>query len=214
MTMPFVYSLPGRLRQELRASRKLSYGLFILAALALGEAGLRWSDRLAAGEKRLQDLRSEARSLRAQVSDEAALRESLAALQAARGVADARLWSVSSDATGQARTKDWLGGILKSAGVTQPNIVLSAPRPFAEHKEIVKREAGDAGDELREIRATVTIGFTPALLEQLLAAIEAGEPLAVVEALAVSRRDRRIELTARVLFRVVRSPASGGDRRP
>lgn len=201
------------MRQELRISRKLSFGLLLLSMLALGEVGLRWSDHLAANEKRLLELRGEAHRLRSQLSDEAALRESLAALEKARGVADARLWSVSSDATGQARTQDWLSNILKNAGVTQPNIVLSTPRPFAERRETGGRGEGSSGDELREIRATVTTGFTPALLEQLLAGIEAGEPLAVVEALNVSRRDRRIEFTVRVLFRVVRAKAEEAKKR-
>lgn len=197
-------TLLGGLQKELQATRHLRHGLLAVAVLILGEAGLRWSDRLDAAGQRLRELRAELGELRAQTRDEAGLRASLALLETARRTVDSRLWQVSSEATGQARMKDWLDEILKRAGATGPKIALSSARVAGAAKQ-AGATTSDAG--LREIRATVTAGFSPALLEQALFEIEGGEALAVIEALAASRRDRRIEFTVRVLFRIAPPPA-------
>lgn len=119
--------LIGTTWRELRGSRRLQLALLAFVVIAAAEGGLRWSDRLAARERQLQDLRGELRSLRAQSRDEAELRQALAGLAEARRELDARLWRVPSEAIGQARLKDWLGGIAKQAGVANPTLTLSPP---------------------------------------------------------------------------------------
>ena len=209
--MPTLPPMIDKAWQELRRSRRLQLVLLAFLLLAVAEGGLRWNDRLAARERQLQQLRSELRTLRAQSRDEAALRQSLDALAQARRDVETRLWRVSSEAIGQARVKDWLESVLKRAGAARTTLTLAAAKPFAAaDKEGVPAELR----ALQEIRATVTFAFAPAVLEDVLAAIEAGEAFATIEALAVSRRDRRVDMTLRVLTRVAAAPAETPGETP
>lgn len=189
--------------RELRGSRRLQLALLAFIAIAATEGGLRWSDRLTARERQLQELRGELRDLRAQSRDEAELRQALAKLAEARRELDARLWRVPSEAIGQARLKDWLGDLAKRAGVTNPTLTLSAAKPLSSADKAASAELR----AVQELRAVVGYGFTPEALERTLAAIEGGEALAAVEALNASRRDRRVEMTVRVLAHVEPRPA-------
>ncbi|MBV6477087.1 MAG: hypothetical protein KJZ92_04485 [Rhodocyclaceae bacterium] len=200
--------LIGTTWRELRGSRRLQLALLAFVVIAAAEGGLRWSDRLAARERQLQDLRGELRSLRAQSRDEAELRQALAGLAEARRELDARLWRVPSEAIGQARLKDWLGGIAKQAGVANPTLTLSPAKPLLAADKAPAAELG----AVHELRAVLGYAFTPDALERTLAAIEGGEALAAVEALNASRRDRRIEMTVRVLARV--EPRAAPEARP
>ena len=218
--------LPKFLRdfqQEIRSNRLLQYGLLAIALLACVELALSWSDALSAKEKKLQELRSELRSLRNQSRDEGALRDQLAELKSMQEVIDQRLWVVSSDAVGQARLKDWLTTILKKAASKNFNLVLSSPRAMGAREGNAEAEksstavgknseakaasgnaasARDNVKNLRELRANLTLAFTPAVLEQVLSDIEGGDPLATLESLNVNRRDRKIDMTVRVLMRI------------
>jgi len=207
---------------EIRSNRLLQYGLIAVVLLGCIELALGWSDALSAKEKQLQDLRSELHSVRNQSRDEDALRHQLAGLKRAQKEIDRRLWGVSSDAVGQARLKDWLTTILKKAGSKNFNLVLSSPRAMGAREGSAEREksstrgdkteakaaagnavsAKDSTKSLREVRANLTLAFTPATLEQVLSDIEGGEPLATVESLNVNRRDRKVDMTVRVLMRI------------
>jgi hypothetical protein len=215
--------------QEIRSNRNLQYGLLAIALLACIELALGWSDALSAKEKQLQQLRGELRTLRNQSRDEGALRRQLVELERIKKIVDERLWIVSSDAVGQARLKDWLTAILKKAGAKNFNLVLSSPRAAGgrEGSAVTESAATGAGKSesstasmssvdvmnsvngLREVRANITLVFTPATLEQILSDIEGGEPLATVESLNVSRRDRKVEMTIRVLMQIGRQEAPG-----
>ena len=213
---------------EIRSNRKLQYGLLAILLLACGEWGLGWSDTLSAREKQLQQLRGELHALRNQSRDEHALRRQLRDLELAQKSVDERLWRVSSDAVGQARLKDWLTELLKKAGAKNPNLVLSSPRALGGRDGSGQLESQVAAatnldgmtpasaataekeraQSLREVRANVTLVFTPATLEQILLDIEGGEPMATVESLNVSKRDRKIDMTVRVLMRIVQPDAT------
>ena len=68
------------LTDEVRANRKLQYGLLAIAAIIVVELGLDWSDAISARERRLQELRTELRQLRGQSRDETALKATLSDL--------------------------------------------------------------------------------------------------------------------------------------
>lgn len=206
---------------ELRTNRTLQLGLAAIVVLLCVEAGFRWNDHLELQIQQLEQIRSELHRLRTQTSDEAALRATLGKITAARRAADERLWRVSSDAVGQARLKDWMTGILKRAGVGNTRLNVSAAKVFAGKDEaaestrpdqtpdvsdesaLAERGAGNVGD-LREIRVSLSMPFTPASLEQVLADVEGGDAFASVEALTVVQRERRVEMTVRVLVRLDR----------
>lgn len=231
MPMPVFLSLAGarlmrsfrawlnQYLQEIRSNRNLQYGLLAIALLACGEWGLEWSDGLTAKENDLQRLRGEVRALRTQSRDEAALRSQLSELKSMQEIVDRRLWLVSSDAVGQARLKDWLTTILKSAAAKNYKLVLSSPRDVGAREGSADAESTAAGagqatagtavatsgegvKSLREVRATVSMAFTPAALEQVLLDIEGGEALAMVESLTVNVRDRKVDMTVRVLLQI------------
>ena len=205
--------------KEVRSNRNLQYGLLAIIGLVCVELGLGWSDTLSVKEKQLQQLRSELRDLRSQSRDEAGLRQQLIELERTQKIIDERLWIVSSEPVGQARLKDWLTAILNKAGAKNFNLVLSSPRVLGAREgsgearttaeSVSKPEAvlpsGAAKEgikNLREVRATLTLVFTPASLEQILFDIEGGKPLATIESLNVSRRDRKVEMTVRVLMQI------------
>ena len=202
---------------SMRQNRRLQAGLALIALLACIEGGLRWNDHLTGKLEHLQQMRSELRNLRIQSRDEAAMRKSLDDLRLARQAVDSRLWIVPSDAVGQARLKDWLNAILKRTGIAGQSLKISAVQPVNERDssgmnpvdalspQNAPPDAGSSGlPGLRQIHATLSVIFTPASLEQLLGEIEGGEAYANVEALTISQRDRRAELSVRILMRVDR----------
>ena len=197
--------------QDIRSNRKLQYGLLAIALIVCVEWGLQWSDSLAAREKQLQQSRSEVRMLRNQSRDEEALRQLLSELDSAQQAVDKRLWVVSSEAVGQAQLKDWLTDLLKKAKVRDFKLVLSSPRVLGQSDRRDQSagsgtESGSASKDnpksLRELRANLTMSFTPETLEKVLLDIEGGESLAVVESLTVKRQDRKAEMAVRVLMRI------------
>ena len=197
--------------QDFRSNRKLQYGLLAIALIVCVEWGMRWSDSLDAREKQLQQLHSEVRMLRNQSRDEEALRQLLSELETAQQAVDKRLWVVSSDAVGQARLKDWLTNLVKKAGVKNFKLVLSSPRALGQSdgQDMSAgaitgsgKAARDSLKSLRELRANLTLYFSPETLEKVLLEIEGGEPLAAVESLNVKRQERKVEMSVRVLMRI------------
>ena len=197
--------------QDIRSNRKLQYGLLAIALIVCVEWGMQWSDSLAAREKQLQQSRSEVRMLRNQSRDEEGLRQLLSELDSAQQAVDKRLWVVSSEAVGQAQLKDWLTDLLKKAKVRDFKLVLSSPRVLGQSDRRdpsagSATESGSASKDdpksLRELRANLTLSFTPETLEKVLLDIEGGESLAVVESLTVKRQDRKVEMAVRVLVRI------------
>lgn len=190
------------LADEVRANRKLQYGLLAIAAIIIVELGLDWSDAISARERRLQGLRTELRQLRGQSRDEAALKATLADLEKQQAAIEKRLWTVSSDPVGQAKLKDWLTTLAKDTGAKEFKLVLATPKAIGE-----RPAAGVAGDKgnalgLREFRADIGFVFTPETLERMLYAIESGETLASVESLSVVSRTRKAELGVSVVMRL------------
>ncbi|MDP2367509.1 hypothetical protein [Rhodoferax sp.] len=196
-----------KLLTELRGNRRLLAGLAIVALVVVIEGGLRWSDWLGAQQITLTKLRAELSDLKTHTRDEAALRTALSQAQRMGNAMDARLWSVSSEAVGQARMKDWLTDIVKRSIANQYAVTLAASRELgkpgaADPSGAQGSVQGGTAPTLREFRATVSFQLTPRALEGVLLEIEGGEPFAAVETLLVKKQERRVELTVRVIMRI------------
>ena len=202
---------------ELRANRKLQFGLLGIALILCVDGGLRWTDSLSAREKQLQELRSELRLLRGQSRDEDDLKRQLASLDSAQKDLEERLWVVSSEAVGQAQLQDWLLGVLKKVDAKNYKLILSSPRAVSKadaegEKQVAKKTeaSGQRVSDLRDFRANVSMQFSPESLERLLQEIEGGQPLAIVESLMVKRQERKVDLSVRVLMRIGEQNAPAG----
>lgn len=190
------------LTDEVRANRKLQYGLLAIAAIIVVELGLDWSDAISARERRLQELRTELRQLRGQSRDETALKATLSDLERQQAAIEKRLWTVSSDPVGQAKLKDWLTTLAKETGAKEFKLILATPKAIGE-----RTAASAAGNKenalgLREFRADIGFVFTPETLERMLYAIESGKTLASVESLSIVSRTRKAELGVSVVMRL------------
>jgi hypothetical protein len=223
--MPFPRQTIDATLGSLRQNRRLQTGIALIALLACIEGGMRWNDHLTNKLGQLQQMRGELRNLRNQSRNEVAMRKSLDNLRQARQDVDSRLWVVSSDAVGQARIQDWLNAVLKRTGIASQSLKISAAQPVNERDSSgtpqgATPSASSSGlldsPGLRQIHATMSIGFTPVTLEQILGEIEGGDAYADVQALTISQRDRHAELTIRILMRVDRSQsaAASGEIKP
>lgn len=199
----------NKLVSELRGNPRLRYGLFAIMLMVLIEAGLRWSESITAQQTAATRLQTELTTLRSHARDEAALRAALEQARAMGEAMDERLWTVSSEAVGQARLKDWLTELVKSSIADQYTITLAPSREVGKTGPEVGSTtpaAAAAASSAREFRANVSFRFTPRALEGMLIEIEGGEPFAAVETLLVKKPERRVELTVRVLMRIQAVP--------
>lgn len=196
--MSAVLQLLDKAAIELRANKRLLYGLAAIALVIVVEGGLRWSDWLGQQQATLTTLQTDLTTLKSHARDEAALRATLAQAKRMGESTDIRLWTVSSEAVGQARLKDWLTDIVKRSIANQYAVTLAASR------ELGKPGSSGSGatSSVREFRATVSFQLTPRALEDVLFEIEGGEPFAAVETLLVKKQERRVEITVRVLMRI------------
>lgn len=196
----------SRAAAEMRANPRLRYGLALIILVLMTEAGLRWSDAIAQQQQTLVKLQSDLSALKSGMRSEAALKQSLAQVQRMGKAMDTRLWTVSSEAVGQARLKDWLTDLVKRSIADQYAIALGATqdvgKPAAPFGGEAIRTASASDSALREFRATVSFRLTPRALEGVLLGVEGGEPFAAVETLTVKGQERRVEMTVRFLMRV------------
>lgn len=192
----------SKLASELRANPRLRYGLIAIVLMVLVEAGLRWNDVITQQQAVVTRLQTELTTLRSHARDENALRTALEQAQTMAQTMDERLWTVSSEAVGQARLKDWLTEIVKKSIADQYAITLAASHEIGKPG----KNEGNAASPMREFRANVSFRFTPRALEGVLLEIEGGEPFAAVETLVVRKLERRVELTVRVLMRIQAVP--------
>lgn len=197
--MKTAISLFNKMRTELRGNPRLRRGLMAIAMVLLVDGALRWSDWVIQQQDTLARLQTELTELKSNARDEATLRSALAQAQSLSDAIDARLWTVSSEAVGQARMKDWLTDIVKRAIANQYAVTLAASRELGKPAATSVPAASPA---LREFRATVSFQLTPRALEGVLLDIEGGEPFAAVETLLVKQQERRVELTVRLIMRI------------
>lgn len=196
--------------RELRANRRLQWGALAILAILVVEGGMRWGDHLSGQQKALLKLQGDVAELRSRVRHQADLEKHLAGLSEVRQAVEERLWSVPSEAVGQARLKEWIEDVLKRSGATGANLTLSGVALPGGRDPLETNPATKGGaPDLREFRASVRMNFSPAALEKVLAEIEGGNALGGIESLSVNRRERRAEFTLFVLMRVAHPHAAG-----
>lgn len=202
---------------DVQANPRLRWGLVLIAAVVLVEGGLRWSDAIAKQQQALGKLQADVVALRTGVKNDAALTGALEASRQTAALVDARLWTVSSEAVGQAKMKDWLTEVVKRNIADQYAINLNVSRELGKRESAgaaaptstsVQADMSVAG--VREFRANVSFRLTPRALEGVLLEVEGGEPYGAVESLLVKGQERRVEMTVRVLMRVQPAEASHG----
>lgn len=196
--MRFLQALWIKAIAEWRGNPRLRYGMIAIALVLVVEGGLRWSDAITRQQTELARLQTELATLRSNARDEATLRATLEKVQGMAQALDERLWTVSSEAVGQARLKDWLTEIVQRSIADQYLITLAGSREL----DKPSKGGGNATVPVREFRANVSFRLTPRALEGVLLEIEGGEPLAAVETLVARKQERRVTLTVRVLMRV------------
>jgi hypothetical protein len=195
---------------EFRSNKRLLAGLLLILGVFAFEGAVRWSEFLSQQQATLARLQTELATLRSQARDEATLRSQLTQVKLLATHVDARLWTVSSEAVGQARLKDWLTEVVKRSIADQYTITLAASRELGSNANASDASPARTSQapakpqvaSVREFRATVSYIMTPQALEGVLLAIEAGEPFAAVESLNVKGVERRVEMTVRVLMRI------------
>ncbi len=196
--------------QDFRRNRRLQFGILAILSIVAAEGSMRWLDHLGQREVLLDELRNKKLALQGQSRDEVGLSRLLQQYKSARQTAETRMWVVPSEAVGQAQQKDWLQAVFKECEVVPRSITLASPRSYAK-AEVTggvspasvpqeKKEPETKG--VREFRATVLFPFTPVGLEKVLSALEGGEPFVQIETLNANRRERRTELTLRMLMDV------------
>jgi len=206
----------GKAWADVRANPRLRWGLVLIAVVMCVEGGLRWSDAIAQQQQVLSKLQADVAVLRTGLKNDAALTESLETSRQTAALVDARLWTVSSEAVGQAKMKDWLTEVVKRNIADQYAINLSVSRELGKREGTSasaatspQAEAPVAG--LREFRANVSFRLTPRALEGVLIEVEGGEPYGAVESLVVKGQERRVEMAVRVLMRIQPTEVSGGQ---
>jgi len=215
--MSYLLTAIRKVWSDMQSSPRLRWGLMIIVVVLLVEGGLRWSDAIALQRQQISGLQAKVANLRAGMKDEALLKDTLIATRNAAALVDSRLWTVSSEAVGQAKLKDWLTDVIKRNIADQYTINLSASREMARPETgaygvLVATNEQASSDKVgvREFRANITFKLTPKALEGVLIDVEGGEPLSAVESLLVKGLERRVEMTVRVLMRIQPQEVSHG----
>lgn len=197
---------------DIRANSRLRWGIVLIVLVVLVDSGLRWSDAVAKQQQVLAKMQADVAALKSGLRNESALQESAASSRQLAALIDKRLWTVSSEAVGQARMKDWLTDMAKRNIADQYIVTLGASRELGKQdgENTTNPVATNKADStIREFRANFSFKLTPRALEGVLLDIEGGEPFGAVESLLVKGQERRVEMTVRVLMRI---QAPEGDR--
>jgi hypothetical protein len=181
---------------DIRANSRLRWGIVLIALVVLVDGGLRWSDAVARQQQALAKMQADVAALKSGLKNESALQETAESSRQLVALIDKRLWTVSSEAVGQARMKDWLTDMAKRNIADQYIVTLGASRELGKQDgenatNLVATNKADSG--IREFRANFSFKLTPRALEGLL----------------VKGQERRVEMTVRVLMRI---QAPEGDR--
>jgi hypothetical protein len=162
----------GRLRAELEGNPRALAGVAVIALiLIVWIISLVDTARVDADERLVERLSREATLTR--VVADSAWPERAAASDAARAVAEQRLWRGATEGLARAEFQDWLSAAGRSAGVQN----------FQIRVEPVPRD--DLPPGVSRLVATVAGDFAWAPLQGMLAALAASDRLNVVEALAI-----------------------------
>ncbi len=219
---PFAAQLSAQwqqLRAQLRpAPQNRTLWLLIgIGLLAVGvELGMRAWEQQQKLDRELTTLRKRVQTLQVSADrvDWARLGDQLGA---ARQSFQDQLWHAPSEAQAQAMLRDWLSSMLKDANIVRPTLRLQPVQAAAPAQAASAVEAPDTATpaglgarlarEAVRARAQISFELAPGNLETVLQRLERGGQLASVDALSVSKRSRRIELTVSMPVIIEAAPA-------
>ncbi|MGM9484151.1 hypothetical protein ACS5PN_23360 [Roseateles sp. NT4] len=215
-----------QLRAQLRPSAQ-NRTLWLLVAVGLlavaGELGMRAWEHQQKLDRDLVALRKRVQAL--QVSAD---RVDWVQLSGQLGTAQQsfqdQLWHAPSEAQAQAMLRDWLSSMLKDADIARPTLRLqpvqaAAPAQAASAGEPAENPNPNGlgarlAREAVRARAQISFELVPGSLETVLQRVERGGQLASVDALSVSKRSRRIEITISVPVIIEAQPADKAAAKP
>jgi Type II secretion system (T2SS), protein M subtype b len=195
-------------RAELAANRRLQVGLALVVLIVLAYGFVYWGEAIARDSKRLAALQAEAVALKSQDSNPARWQERLAKVQALQSAVTERLWVNTSEAAAQARLRDWLTEIARSAVASRYLVTLGSVATVSGATSAANlANAASAADAppataLRQFKASLSFDFQPQSVESALAAIEGGNQFAFVDSLSINKRARRAEINITVFARI------------
>ncbi len=206
-------NLFGKAVAEISANSRLRWGLVIVGLIVLVDGGLRWRDAVTQQQQVVAKLNADVAALKSGFKNESVLQRAVESSRLLAAIIEMRLWTVSSEAVGQAKMRDWLTEVVKRNIADQYAITLGVSRELGKQDSgaaasLSTSSEGQAGT-IREFRANVSFRLTPRALEGVLLEVEGGEPFGVVESLLVKGQERRVEMTVRVLMRI-QPPAEAG----
>lgn len=192
----------------------LLIGIGLLAVV--GELGTRAWEHQQKLDRELTALRKRVQALQGSADrvDWARLGDELGASQQAF---QDQLWHAPSEAQAQAMLRDWLSSLLKDADAVRPTLRLQPVQATAASQAASAGESSGAGSpaglgarlaqEAVRARAQISFELTPGALEAVLQRIERGGQLSNVDALSVSKRSRRVEMSISMPVIIEASPA-------
>lgn len=200
--------------------------LLVCGVLAIGfELATRAWEHQAKLDQQLTSLRKRIQLLHASADrvDWPRLSDELAAAQQSL---QSQLWHAPSEAQAQAMLRDWLSTNLRAVGIAQPTLRLQpiqagapAASASAPGDDAAASSSGRGAELARKAvrtRAQIAFQLEPGTLENVLERIEQGGQLASVDALTVSKRSRRVEMTVSVpvIIEGTRVASTGKEARP
>lgn len=190
----------NRFIQELRGNLRLRLGFALIVAIIWLYAILTLQEALQTKSQAFRASSHQLARLQA-VMNEGDWTARLAEAQALQADMESKLWRGDTLGLARATLQDWLNQKLQQLAATHVTVTMLAPNEVRNEEQ-----AADASLELWKVGAKLVFDFNPDTLNKLLAELEQGPHILVVESLHITKEPiPRVELTVQAYFQ----PAAG-----